>query len=159
MVETEVYKVEASRYGRRVAMRLASRLWLPLGLPFIAAMIAGTYDWRWWIVGLALLLVLYPGILLIAYYYHALSPEAVRAILPQKVQISATDIYVTYYPMAEECKAPAPRRIKRGDIQHISMDGDFITLELREREVIDMPRAAFAKGSLEKAFPELYQQK
>ncbi len=157
MIETEVYKIGAGHYGRRVAAKLASRWWLPLGLPIAALLVAGAWDWRWWIVGLAVILVIYPGLLMLAYYYYALSPEAVRAILPQKAVFDENDMTIVYYPMAEGCNAPSPRSIPREEILGITIDGDYLNLILPKEETLEIPRSAFQSGEIYEAFPELRQ--
>lgn len=155
MIETEIYKVAASRYGRRVVMRLASRWWWALALPLGAAIIVGIWDWRWWFVALVMIFILYPGLLFIAYYYYALSPEAVRAILPQRAQITPDAVTLIYYPIAEGCNAPKPRVIPKKDIRSVSLEGNYIDLQLDKEEVIEIPKSAFPPGTIREAFPNL----
>lgn len=157
MIETEVYKISAARYGRRVAMRLASRWWWAFALPLGAAAVAGCWDWRWWFVGLVLIFILYPGLLFIAYYYYALSPEAVRVILPQKVQIDQDQLIFVYYPIADGCHAPKPRTVLRNEISSVSLDGAYVELHLSHAEIIEIPKSAFPPGTIHKAFPNLNQ--
>ncbi len=132
-------------------MRCLGRWWWAVLLPMAVLVVAGSYDRRWLVVAFGAMCVLLPGLLLLAYYHYALSPEAVRAIMPQRATLTDNALIVRYYPVDYADARPSgwvpePRTILRRDVVRCSDMGTYTTIELRGNEMIEIPCAALPKG-------------
>ena len=159
-IVTNVYRIGASAYVRRLLSAWLWRWWWALALPMCAAIFAGLYDWRWWVAGVALALVAYPGVLAIVYYYYALSPDAVRAILPQHASFTAEGVTFTYLPLDEDCTAPAPRFISWTDVSQWEDSGSSLLLRLRGAAMssLEVPFSAFQSRDHQRAVLDLLEK-
>lgn len=143
MIETDTYKWKASHTVRRLATDWIGRWWYAFAIPLGIFCMIGLWDWRWYVVALALILVAYPGILAIVYYSIALSPETVRSILPQKARFETDKLIITYQPYAEDCSCPAPMEIAYNQINEIIDNGASLIIKL-PNFAIEIPFSAFS---------------
>lgn len=125
-------------------MRLMSGWWWALAVLLSAMAMAGMADWRWWLAALAVICVLMPGLAMLAFYHYALSPEAVRAIMPQRAVIADGVMMVIYYPLDYTSPhpggwVPEPRTIAPADVKHCYDQGQYTAIELKDGEVIEVP--------------------
>ena len=113
-------------YSRRLALIWLGRNWWLIVLPVAACLIVGMHDWRWLVVAFALLLIVWPGILMIVYFNHALTPEARKAILDKKVVENPDgSLSVTYLPSADPDTPapPEPEHIPVSEIRRVEYTG------------------------------------
>lgn len=88
---------------------------------------------------------------MLAFYYYALSPEAVRAIMPQRASLSGSGLLLRYYPIdydQPDAKGwtPEPRMIKRTEVARCTEMGEYTMIELKSGEMIEIPVAAQPQG-------------
>ena len=76
MTHTDYYKVASGKYLGAIAKCELGRRWWFFLFP-LALFIVGFYDWRWAVVGLMLLFLVYPFGLTIALLNNALRPEVI----------------------------------------------------------------------------------
>lgn len=129
---TEVFTVGASRLARIQLGEMAVRWWWLLILLPLAALIGGFYDWRWWIAGLLLSLVVYPGLLALAYFYCALSPEAAISVLPHFVEFESEGGEISSIKIIGDDSFNA-KAYKGVAIKRVLSDDKMLTLELSEK--------------------------
>jgi len=79
-----------------MSMWLARYGWI-LIIPFGFCGCMAFYRWEWIIVGLVLLLLIYPFILSFIYFKYGLSPESRRAIQPRRLTIADDGITIEYF--------------------------------------------------------------
>ncbi|MCD8385422.1 MAG: hypothetical protein LUD17_00875 [Bacteroidales bacterium] len=158
MIETNEFRWKAGQVGHKLAVEWAWRWWWALALPLAAAAIAGLYDWRWWVVGLALVMVAYPGILAIVYYDIALSPETVRAILPQNVEFGPDSFTIIYKPYAEGCNTIHPLTVEYADVLTCSDNGSTMLITWPKGKV-QIPFSAFPTPDDARSALQLVQSK
>lgn len=131
--------------------RLVSKWWWLIAVPMAALLLAGMSDWRWWVVALAIGCVLMPGVAMLSFYHYALSPDGVRAIMPQRAELTDAGLLLRYYPMDYQSETPKgwrpePRVIRRGDVLSCAAMGEYTVIELAGGEVVEIPAAAQPKG-------------
>lgn len=112
---TEPFKVDLSLYTRSLTVKLLRQWGFVIATPILILLAIGLYDWRFIVVALMVLMVVYPMILPLVYINHMLRPE-VRAILYRQTITQHTDgsINVKYFPdepaadTSAEDKKPSP---------------------------------------------------
>ncbi|MCM1452232.1 MAG: hypothetical protein NC102_08230 [Clostridium sp.] len=144
---TSVYRSSASRCGRKAALDILARWWWAFAIPLIAAAVAAFWDWRWLAVAFALGLVLYPFVLMLAFYSQALAPEAAKALLPKQARLSDSGVDLTYFPIDENTAALPPERIGRSEILSCSELEDSIVIR-HARGHLSIPLSAFNSKDL-----------
>lgn len=152
MIETQYFAIPPQLY-----VRSAMSVWLArYGWPGIAvvlmAVVAGMFDARFFIVGAALLLVAYPGILMIVYFNHALTRESAYGLIRHKVTFTNSGLDIEY---AAEDDRPTPpsRHIGKDEITKAEDSGRTmkITLTSGLYDIIVIPTEAFRNGDFSKA--------
>lgn len=121
-------------YSRRLAMIWLERNWWMIVLPVAVCLIAGLYDWRWLVVAFALLLIVWPGIMIIVFYDHALRPEARKAIMDKRVTVNPDgSLTVTYLSASttDTTPPPPPEHIAASDIRQIEHSGKSTVFYLK----------------------------
>ena len=79
---------------------MLSKAWWLLLIP-MGFFITGFFDWRWAVVGLVLLMLVYPFAVTMALLSHALRPEVIRRVASQRASFDGNTI--TIYKAIEEC--------------------------------------------------------
>lgn len=118
--------ISSATYSRRLATIWLDRHWWLIVIPVAACLIAGMYDWRWLVIAFALLLIVWPGILMIVYFRYALTPEARKAILDKTVVKNPDgSLSITYLPPTDpDAPAPpAPEHIPATAIRRVEYTG------------------------------------
>ena len=146
---TKPFRQSAAQCGRQAASRLIERRWWAFALPLAIALVASIWDWRFIVAAMALALVAYPFVLMVAYYSHALTPEGARAILRRTVTISDTGIDVVYEPYDDDSRAPSPERIPIAEVIGCEDRGDSLAIMLKARQII-IPVSALDRGDAAK---------
>lgn len=152
MIETRYFAITPQKYVRAALSVWFTRYcWIGLAA-VILAIVAGMYDTRFFIVGAALLLVAYPGILMIVYFNHALTREAAYGTVRHKVTITDRGMDIEYATVDDHPTPPA-RHIGKEEIATTEDSGEAmkITLTSGRYDIIIIPAEAFAEGDFAKA--------
>lgn len=98
-INTGQYKVASGAYLGAIARLMLGRLWW-LGIVPCCLFIAGAYDWRYAVIGLIFLFLIYPFAMTLALLSHGLRPEVVRRASATRAEISGDKItlYKTIEP-------------------------------------------------------------
>lgn len=98
-VSTGMFTPGSALYARREMRRWIRRVWIPVVLPVIAlcAIAAATADWRFLVVAAAVCFMVYPPIAMLGWFGAMSRRDAVRAIYPRKVSISADGTLTIVY--------------------------------------------------------------
>lgn len=144
-IVTDTYSHSAAECGRRAAMCFLEKWWWAFVLPLLCALAASLWDWRWIVAALALALVAYPFVLMMAFYTRALTPQAAKATLKRHVEISDAGIEIVYEPIDEESSPPENERIQLSDINRVDDRGDHLSLLFSEGELI-IPVSAIGRS-------------
>lgn len=138
MISTDEFTVAPSATAARLA-----RLWLWrrrffLALPVAALALAGMADWRFLVVALMVVFIIWPMALGFVWINAALAPDAVRASQPHRMEFTDDGIRTVYTP--REGYAPvAPQSVAWGDVKSISDYGRNIVIELRGGRNVSIP--------------------
>lgn len=152
MVETQYFAIKPQQYVRTaISVWLTRYCWIGLSA-VIVAVLAGMYDVRFFIVGAALLLVAYPGILMIVYFNHALTREAAYGLIRHKATLTDRGIDIEYAP-EDDHPTPPTRHIGKEVIAKTEDTGHAmkITLTSGRYDMILIPTEAFTEGDFTKA--------
>lgn len=106
-VVTGVFTPGSALYARREMRRWIRRMWVPVVLPVIAlcAVAAAASDWRFIVVAAAVCFMVYPPVAMLGWFGAMSRQDAVRAIYPRKVSISADgSITIVYLNRKEKEK-------------------------------------------------------
>lgn len=123
---TETYRHSAAECGRRATIDFLEKWWWAFALPLACALIASLWDWRWLVAGMALALVAYPFVLMMAYYTRALTPEAAKGMLNRHVEFEDTGIKIVYEPFEEGERVIDVEDIPYSSFSHFEIcDGSF----------------------------------
>lgn len=74
---TSTYAVAPGKYLGAIAYDMLGKLWWLLLIPLIF-FIAGVADWRWAVIGLMMLFLVYPALMTIALLSHGMRIEVIR---------------------------------------------------------------------------------
>ena len=152
MIETRYFAITPQKYVRTaISVWLTRYCWIGLSA-VIMAIVAGMYDTRFFIVGAALLLVAYPGILMIVYFNHALTREAAFGVIRHKVTLTELGMDIEYSP-EDDHPTPQARHIAKEEIATAEDSGHAmkITLTSGRYDIIMIPTDAFQDGDFAKA--------
>jgi len=135
-IVTDVYRQSASQCGRKAALALLNRWWWAFALPIAMALVASMWDWRWIVAAMALALVAYPFVLMMAYYSCVLKPEAAKGLLSRRVEIGDGGIDIVYEQQSEDRPAPEPEHIMLDRIVGYEDRGDAIAIKHLDGELV-----------------------
>ncbi|WP_288307407.1 hypothetical protein [uncultured Muribaculum sp.] len=112
-------------------------------LPILAvAAAAATMSIRYLLIAVVLACLVFPHIIVLIYYSHAMSPHIRMSILPHTVNVSENGITLTYIPQQEQQTVPAPDHIPSGLIKKITYTGTLTIIHLNtgRYNIIALPR-------------------
>lgn len=138
MISTDEFTVAPSATAARLA-----RLWLWrrrffLALPVAALAIAGMADWRFLVVALMVVFIIWPMALGFVWMNAALAPDAVRASQPHRMEFTADGIRTVYTPR-DGYPPVAPQSVAWSDVKSITDDGRTVAIEMRDGRNISVP--------------------
>lgn len=97
-ITTAVHRISPSRFVRTVARTKATALITIVVVSMAVALIAGvTINNAFYIAVPAILLVIFPAVISIIFFYYALSPAAAMLTLPHIVTFSRDTIDIVYF--------------------------------------------------------------
>ena len=117
-VRTDIFSGTPLAYVRRVGVQILWHRWWAWLTPVVACFMAAAWEAVWIFVAFMLLFMLYPGLVLLVYYYYAFSPEALRTLEPRTVELTDGAITVTYHgerhiePQKKDCYFSVVRAMK-----------------------------------------------
>lgn len=135
MITTAVHRISPSRFVRTVARTKATALTAVVAVSLAIALIAGvTVNNAFYIAVPAILLVIFPAVISMIYFYYALSPEAAMLTLPHIVSIGRDKLNIVYFepdfkPFEETDKNDIPVR-KRVEHKTDSIKADILQSEI-----------------------------
>ena len=95
---TEIFTPGAALYARAEMSRLLGKTAIPLSLPVITLATIGMSDWRYIILAAIIIFMVYPSCAAIAWFRMLAKPEAVKAVFPRKIALTADNsMIITYY--------------------------------------------------------------
>lgn len=138
MISTDEFTVAPSATAARLA-----RLWLWrrrffLALPVAALAIAGMADWRFLVVALMVVFIIWPMALGFVWMNAALAPDAVRASQPHRMEFTADGIRTVYTPR-DGYPPVAPQSVVWSDVKSLSDDGRNVVIEMHDGRGISVP--------------------
>lgn len=86
-IHISTYAVATGKYLVAIANYVLGRLWWLFIVPF-ACFVTGIFDWRWAVVGLIILMLVYPAALTTALLTDALRPEIVRRAASRRAEFT-----------------------------------------------------------------------
>lgn len=98
MIRTPEFSIAPSATAALLARQWLGRRWLFFVVPVAAALVAGAIDWRWFVVALMMLFIIWPMALFFVWCNHALAPAAVRSSQPHAVEFGPDGLRVEYTP-------------------------------------------------------------
>ncbi len=145
MVETNYFTISPQQY-----VRTAMGVWLGrygwIGIAIVACFIAaGFHDARFFIVAAAIVLLAYPGIMMLVYFNHALTKEAAYSVIPHKIKIAVDGLEIAYHT-DEDRPTPPVQTIRIKEVAKVEDTGKSMRLTLKSGryEIIEIPSAAFS---------------
>ncbi|MBP3638554.1 MAG: YcxB family protein [Muribaculaceae bacterium] len=138
MISTDEFTVAPSATAARLA-----RLWLWrrrffLALPVAALAIAGMADWRFLVVALMVVFIIWPMALGFVWINAALAPDAVRASQPHRMEFTDDGIRTVYTPR-DGYPPVAPQSVAWSDVKNITDDGRTVAIEMHDGRDISVP--------------------
>ena len=122
-VRTDIFSGTPSAYVRRVGVQLLWRWWWAWLTPVAACFVVAAWEAVWVFVGFMLLFMLYPGLMLMVYYYYAFSPKALLTLQPKTVELSDGTMTVIYCGE----RHIEPRTYTRADIKSVETGRKTVT--------------------------------
>lgn len=144
MIATEIIRLKPGRYVRLAAGIWLGKWWWVFLLPLLALGVMAMGDIVYLVAIFALICIVYPGIMMLMYFDHALRPEAAFATLPHKIEVSDKGLCITYFPAEEGARCPKPRFIPIEMIDVVEDNGHSwtITLKSSKYDFIEVPKSA-----------------
>lgn len=144
-VTTSPYKLTPGRIGRRGVDLWLGRWWWACALPLTVLLAGAIFDVRLFIAAIALALILYPAILMFAFYGYGLSPATSRLIIEQTATFGPDAITIDY--LAER---PIPSlAIPYKSITKVTDTGASLTITYADGQWLEIPAAAFPPSTFD----------
>ncbi|MCH5325827.1 MAG: hypothetical protein J1E29_01330 [Duncaniella sp.] len=124
-IVTSVFKTTSGEYLYTLLSIWIPRHGWPLALTPIAFVVlaATSHDWRFALVALMTIFIIMPMVLSWIYIYYLLTPEARRALLPKRVQITPGESLLLVYEPATADNGTTtffpPEKIEAQDIKRV----------------------------------------
>lgn len=136
-VTTDCFRISPGIYLRYTARSVVPRLALAICVPFIACCIAAVWDLRWAFVALILIFLVAPMIVGYIYFSRLLTPQARKALSPQKVTLpdyrsntkTECQLTVTYISADDENTPPSPVSFPWNNVQKITETRKYLIIE------------------------------
>jgi hypothetical protein len=158
-ITCSAFSVKPEKYARQHMKKRWGKYWYATVIPLLVVGVMAIFDWRWLIVGFALVCVVYRMIGVTSWFAQLMRPAAVYGRFPHTVTATQSgDIIIKHYPLHEGDEfAPPTFTIVNEVIMHVSYDNDNVYMDYKYRNehhhvVIDtliIPRSAFAGGDSE----------
>lgn len=127
-VRTDIFSGTPLAYVRRVGVQILWHRWWAWLTPVVACFVAAAWEAVWIFVAFMLLFMLYPGLVLLVYYYYAFSPEALRTLEPKTVELTDGAITVTYHGE----RHIEPQTITSADIKSVEVGYKAVTIYFKK---------------------------
>lgn len=136
--------VPASAYMNIIARRVALRLWWLVAAALVAVAAGAVHDWRFAIVGLMLLLIVFPMALCFVVLAYSAKPAVVALMSLERVDIDDDTLEVYGHD------GNLLRVIRRGDVRSLSFSVRYVTVTTGSRpgDVLLVPREMLSQRQL-----------
>lgn len=138
MISTDEFTVAPSATAARLARQWLWRRRFFLALPVAALALAGMADWRFLVVALMVVFIIWPMALGFVWMNAALAPDAVRASQPHRMEFTADGIRTVYTPR-DGYPPVAPQLVEWSDVKSITDDGRTVAIEMHDGRNISVP--------------------
>ena len=135
---TEEFAIAPSATAASLASQWRRERWFLFAIPVVASAVAGFFDWRWLIVALIMVFIIWPMALFFVWISVALSPEAVRSSIPHTVGVDDEWMVITY-AVREGYPTPEPERISRADILRVEQGKKHVAVYVAGGRIILLP--------------------
>lgn len=151
-ITTSIFRHRASIVGKRAALLWLSRRGWPIWIAIIVLLLLGmAVSPLFYIVGLMAAFLVFPTVMMLAYYHYMLSPEARKAILPQSIYFGNESFTVNYFSYDMDCDSepfPYPDHSETStysNIKSIADTGNDIEITLHANPYLPLyvPISAF----------------
>ena len=150
-ITTRIYSVGPGRYVARIMSMWLARFGWILVIPFGFCGCMAFFRWEWIVVGMALLLLVYPFVLSFIYFKYGLSPESRRAIQPRRVTIDDTAMTVEYLAAHTDDEGQTTyttegtEQTNYSEVRNVTLSSDGVTIRLKRQRYdhIFVPANAF----------------
>lgn len=156
--KSKPYSIAPSRIASIRAKSIVSKhplLWgIPVAIPLAVEIV--TSDWRWLVVALAIVFIVIPMILALA-WLKAL-PSSPTALRPRTVEILPEGIRVEYLPLNDEdTHVPPAITVTSEDVKSSSLNGSTAIITLSEdNEMLIVPLNVFPDAETRRQFMALF---
>lgn len=145
-ISTSRFSLGPSVHARVSIMRRAAKSWMAVALPFVALVIAGLiYDTRLLFIAAFGLFILFPTLILFAWYGLLTRPWAIASLFPQQVTLHPdSEVTVDYFAGPDsDTVSPADLVIPRAEISDCQQWGRNVVVSYGNRHELIIPLAAF----------------
>lgn len=141
MIHTGEFTIAPSVTAAQLARRWLWKRWFLFVLPVGALLIMGLLDWRWLIVALMAVFILWPMALFFVWCGAALAPEAVRASRPHGIVFAERGFTIIYTPV-EGYASIEPETVAWRDVADVEQDRGYIHIHTVSGRIILVPVAS-----------------
>lgn len=165
VIETSIFRCTPSQYTRGVLVARMSRYGFFLLLPLLAAAVGAFYRWEWIVVGLALLLLVYPFVLMNCYFRYSMREEALVFIRPMRVVVGSEGLALLLF--RDEVRDGEVRHVAAGryeipfsDVRSAAVSPRCLTLRLLRPEYASLriPDSAWTEIADKTAATDILQE-
>lgn len=124
MVSTEIFRVAPSRFVGEYMLTFLYRWGWILVIPLGVCGCLAVNRWEWLVVGLILLLIIYPFVLATVYFRYGLSEEASMFIRPMRVEISRDGVclHLMRKDESQEVRKEESQEIRKDKSEEVRKD-------------------------------------
>ena len=122
------YIVSPTAYIGHIACNFAGRFWWLLLVP-LGFFVAGASDWRWAVVGLIVLLLLFPMAITTALMAEAMRPEVARRAASRRASIDGRTITL-YKEVSDDDGQISYEQVETAEISSAELTGRFFAIIL-----------------------------
>lgn len=127
---TNEFALTPGVYATRMAYMGIWRLALPLGVALLAILFCALWRWEFIIVALALLLIIFPTVLMLTYFTMAAKPMAIAAVYTQTVSLTPNGIMRTFYPDERYNDVPEPQTFQLDSVSQVEISDKYMILKI-----------------------------
>lgn len=141
---TTPYKVQSSAAVKLLFYRMLGRMWWIPALPVVTLLVASVVNIAFALVAVMLVLLVYPTLLMFAYFDEALRTEMVRNTSLQQAHIQWPAIHITYIPEGETASQWQDRTVIVDPGTHAWQTRSFLIVEATRHDYVFIPASSMS---------------
>lgn len=102
MLQTGIFTIKPAVYAKFVALRWCRRYAWMVAIPLIIMLAIGTFSWPWLVVALALICLIAPPIVMLAWFAIASKPDAVEDMREHYVLLEPNSLTLQYVEQSSD---------------------------------------------------------